>query len=254
MVNARFISKYAKENIVLKMMFREAASEADVAFVYSQLSSLPSTKTANIISREDAREIMAAEIGDDYEQVIGINPFPYSIDFTVNEEWANVDSLAAIETAFEKNELVREVYYRPMVVKKVEANMRMIGWILLGIALAFLVIAVTLINSTVRLTMYSKRFLIKSMQLVGATRPFVRRPFMWDSIATGISAGLAACLVILGCLFFLKEVNPALNLIDNAFILTWLFTSILALGFMITGISSYFAINRYLNLKLEELY
>ena len=239
---------------MLKMMFREAASDADVAFVYNQLSALPSVKKATIISQEEAREIMASEIGEDYEQVIGINPFPYSIDFTVNEAWANVDSLVKIETLFEKNQMVREVYYRPMVVQKVEANMRLIGWVLLAIASAFLIISITLINSTVRLTMYSKRFLIKSMQLVGATRPFVRRPFIWDSIASGISAGLVACLVILGFLFLLKEVNPALNLVDDVFMLTGLFASILALGFIITGISSYFAINRYLNLKLEELY
>lgn len=254
LINARYIAKYAKENIVLRMMFRENAKETDVAFIHNQLSSSNFLKTSQVISREDAKEIMADEMGEGFEEVIGVNPFPYSIDFTVKEEWANVDSLAQIAGFFEKNELIREVHYPPVVVAQVETNLRFIGWVLLAIAAAFLVISITLINSTVRLTIYSKRFLVKSMQLVGATRSFIRRPFIWESILTGILAGLMACAVILGLMFAIKEFNANLNLVNDPFIIAILFASILALGFIITAVSSYFAINRYLNLKLEELY
>lgn len=254
LINARFIARYAKENIVLRMMFREAANESDVAFIHNQLANSVYIKTSQIITREEAVEIMAEELGEGYEEVIGVNPFPFSIDFTVKENWANVDSLASIAQKFEKNELVREVHYPPVVVAQVETNLRLIGWILLAVAVAFLIISITLINSTVRLTIYSKRFLVKSMQLVGATRSFIRRPFMWESILTGISAGLFACLVILGLMFLIKEVNPSINLVNDPILITGLFVSILALGFTITAVSSYFAINRYLNLKLEELY
>lgn len=236
------------------MMFRENAKETDVAFIHNQLSSSNFLKTSQVISREDAKEIMADEMGEGFEEVIGVNPFPYSIDFTVKEEWANVDSLAQIAGFFEKNELIREVHYPPVVVAQVETNLRFIGWVLLAIAGAFLVISITLINSTVRLTIYSKRFLVKSMQLVGATRSFIRRPFIWESILTGILAGLMACAVILGLMFAIKEFNANLNLVNDPFIIAILFASILALGFIITAVSSYFAINRYLNLKLEELY
>jgi len=254
LINARLIARHAKENIQLRMLFRESAKEADVAYLHNKLSAQRYVKTAMMISREEAREIMAESMGEEAEEVIGMNPFPYSIDFTVKEEWVNLDSLAKIEASFEQHEQVREVHYPPVVVQQVETNLRLVGWILLGIALAFLIISITLINSTVRLTMYSKRFLVKSMQLVGATRSFIRRPFMWESILTGLSAALMACLVILGFLFFLKEINPALNLIDDAWLLSALFLSVILLGFIITGVSSYFAINRYLNLKLEELY
>lgn len=254
LVNARFIAKYAKENIVLRMMFREAASESDVAFVHNQLLSAPYTREAQIITRDEAKAMMADELGEGYEEIIGVNPFPYSIDFTVNERWANVDSLAAIAAFYEQNEMVREVHYPPTVVSQVDANIRSISLVLLGVAIAFLIVSISLINSTVRLTIYSKRFLVKSMQLVGATRSFIRKPFMWESILTGLSAGLMACLGILGLMFLIKEVNPELNLVNNAVLLALLFASILALGFIITAVSSYFAINRYLNLKLEELY
>lgn len=254
LINARYIAKYAKENIVLRMMFRENAKETDVAFIHNQLSSSNFLKTSQVISREDAKEIMADEMGEGFEEVIGVNPFPYSIDFTVKEEWANVDSLAQIAGFFEKNELIREVHYPPVVVAQVETNLRFIGWVLLAIAGAFLVISITLINSTVRLTIYSKRFLVKSMQLVGATRSFIRKPFMWESILTGILAGLMACAVILGLMFAIKEFNANLNLVNDPILIAILFASILALGFIITAVSSYFAINRYLNLKLEELY
>jgi cell division transport system permease protein len=254
LINARYIAKYAKENIVLRMMFRENAKESDVAFIHNQLSSSNYLKTSKVISREEAKEIMADEMGDGFEEVIGVNPFPYSIDFTVKEEWANVDSLAQIAGFFEKNELIREVHYPPVVVAQVETNLRFIGWVLLAIAGAFLIISVTLINSTVRLTVYSKRFLVKSMQLVGATRSFIRKPFMWESILTGILAGLMACAVILGLMFAIKEFNANLNLVNDPILIAILFASILALGFIITAVSSYFAINRYLNLKLEELY
>lgn len=254
LINARYIAKYAKENIVLRMMFRENAKESDVAFIHNQLSSSNYLKTSKVISREEAKEIMADEMGDGFEEVIGVNPFPYSIDFTVKEEWANVDSLAQIAGFFEKNELIREVHYPPVVVAQVETNLRFIGWVLLAIAGAFLIISVTLINGTVRLTVYSKRFLVKSMQLVGATRSFIRKPFMWESILTGILAGLMACAVILGLMFAIKEFNANLNLVNDPILIAILFASILALGFIITAVSSYFAINRYLNLKLEELY
>ncbi len=254
LINARYIGKYAKENIVLRMMFRESANETDVAFTHNQLLNSPYTRTSTIITRDEAKEIMADELGEGYEEVIGINPFPFSIDFTVKEPWANVDSLASIAAFYEKNELVREVHYPPVVVAQVETNLRFIGWVLLAVAAAFLIVSVTLINSTVRLTIYSKRFLVKSMQLVGATRSFIRRPFMWETIVTGLLAGLLACAVILGLMFAVKEFNANLNLVNDPLLIAGLFISIIALGFIITAVSSYFAINRYLNLKLEELY
>lgn len=254
LINARMIARYAKENIQVRMMFRDAATETDVALIHNKLEARQYVKQSQIISREEAREIMAESMGEEAEALIGMNPFPYSIDFTVKEDWVNLDSLAKIEKAFEAFEQVREVHYPPVVVKQVETNLQFVGWVLLAIAFAFLVISITLINSTVRLTIYSKRFLVKSMQLVGATRSFIRRPFMWESILTGLSAALFACLVILGFLIFLKEINPALNLIDDVWLLSGLFLSVMLLGFIITAVSSYFAINRYLNLKLEELY
>lgn len=254
MINARFIGKYAKENIVLRMMFREAANETDVAFTHNKLLNSPFLKSSTVISREEAMNIMADKMGEGYEEVIGINPFPFSIDFTVNEDFVSVDSLAAISARFEQNPLVREVYYNPGVVAQVDVNIRRISLILLIVAIAFLIVSITLINSTVRLTIYSKRFLVKSMQLVGATKSFIRRPFIWESILTGIMAGLMACAVILALMFAVKEFNSNLNLVNDPVLIGGLFISILALGFIITAVSSYFAINRYLNLKLEELY
>jgi len=254
LINARLIARYAKENIQVRMMFRDSATEADVALMHNKLEARHFVKTSQVISREEARELMAQSMGEEAEELIGMNPFPFSIDFTVHEDWVNLDSLAMIERTYEAFEQVREVHYPPVVVQQVETNLKFIGWILLAIASAFLIISITLINSTVRLTIYSKRFLVKSMQLVGATRSFIRRPFMWESIFTGLSAALFACLVILGFLIFLKEINPALNLIDDVWLLSGLFLSVMLLGFIITAVSSYFAINRYLNLKLEELY
>jgi cell division transport system permease protein len=225
-----------------------------VALVYGELLSSHFINSAVIITKEDALRIMEEDMGNGFEEMIGVNPFPYSIDFTVKEEWANLDSLAGISTRFMANPLVRELHYPTVVIRQVEANFRLIGWVLFGVAMGFLAISITLINSTVRLTIYSKRFLVKSMQLVGATRAFIRRPFVLESIFTGLMAALLACLSLLGILLVMTQVNPELNLVGSMGVLGLIFGSIALLGFAITAVSSYFAVNKFLNLKLEELY
>lgn len=254
LVNAQKVKRYLKENIELQIMFRDSAKDADVVKWFNTLQAKAYTRYAKVVSKEDAKKQLAEDWGEGVEDLLGFNPLPVSINLKVHEAWANNDSLQQIEAYVEADPLIREMAYKKEVVKKIDGNIEFISWLLLAIALVFLIISITLINSTVRLTLYSKRFLVKSMQLVGATRSFIRKPFMWQSILTGLSAALLACLVLLGFLVLLQELLPQLIIVDDSFMIVTVFGSVLILGFIITAVSSYFAINKYLNLKIEDLY
>lgn len=254
MINAKKLDTYLKESVELHLLFREGTKEADAAFWFHKIKESDYVKQAEFISREEAKERMENELGAGAIEILGYNPMPFSIIFNVKESYAKKDSLSAIKKELEQIDYVRELSYQADIVEQIEGNVKMIGLILLSIAFAFLIIAVALINSTVRLSMYSKRFLIKSMQLVGATRSFIRKPLMWQTIWTGLLAAGLACLAILFVIVNISAYFPQLIIVKDLIPVSALFGSVLLLGLFITTISSYFAINRYLNLRLDDLY
>lgn len=254
LIKANELKKILKESIELKVMFRESVSSSEASRWHNVLAGRAYVKSAKLISKEEALENMKAEYGDDIIDVLGANPLPYSIEMNIYERFARTDSLNALKAEIETDPKVREVVYQADLVENIDRNVKRVTIAMIVVVFLFLLIAIALINSTIRLTIYSRRFLVKSMQLVGATRSFIRRPFIWQSIVNGVLSGVLAISILVALLYGIQETWPGLISVNDATSVSLLFASVLALGFIISAISSYFAINRYLNLKLEELY
>lgn len=254
LIKANELKKILKESIELKVMFRESVSSSEASRWHNVLSGRAYIKSARLISKEEALENMKSEHGDDIIDILGANPLPYSIDVNIYERFAITDSLSVLKAEIEADPKVREVVYQADLVENIDRNVQRVTIAMVVVVFLFLLIAIALINSTIRLTIYSRRFLVKSMQLVGATRSFIRRPFIWQSIVNGVLSGVLAISILVALLYAIQESWPGLISVNDATSVSLLFASVLALGFIISAISSYFAINRYLNLKLEELY
>lgn len=254
LIKAKDVKREVKESIELKVIFRKGITKSEATKWQTILAGRHYVKSAKLVSEEEALDRMKANYGQEAVDVLDVNPLPMSIELNVIESFANVSQLDGLKNEIEKDPQVREVVYQENIVAEIDRNMRRVT---IGIGLfvvVFLLIAVALINSTIRLTMYSRRFLIKSMQLVGATRTFIRRPFVMQSIVNGLLSGVMALSMLLALLYLVQQQIPGLMQSSDAYPVGLLFASVLALGFIISAISSYFAINRYLNLKLEELY
>ena len=182
------------------------------------------------------------------------NPLLPSIDVRFNAPWANNDSLAKIEAYVTENENVKEVYYQRSLVQMINKNLRNISIVILGFSLLLLIIAMALINNTIRLSVYSKRFVIRSMQLVGATESFIRRPFVIKGIMQGSISAFVAILMLLGIIEAMRENIPELKLLTDQLTLIYLFTGIIVTGILMSGLSTSVAVSKYLRMKTDKLY
>ncbi|MCK4289010.1 MAG: hypothetical protein KAW86_07390, partial [Bacteroidales bacterium] len=182
------------------------------------------------------------------------NPLLPSIDLRLKAEYANIDSLAIIEKDLLANKNVKEVFYQKSLVHLINKNLRRISIIILGFSILLLIIAIALINNTIRLSVYSKRFLIKSMQLVGATQAFIRRPFILKGILHGILGAFIAILLLVGILYFSQQEIPELVNLQDADLFISIFGFVILLGIIISWMSTFFAVKKYLNLKADSLY
>lgn len=253
--HANGLKNYLKENVQMSLLFMEDANEPDILHFEQQLENMPQVKRVKYISKKEARKIMAADLGEDAIDILGYNPFPPSLDIYFEASYAAPDSLEKFKKGLlEKRNNVREVFYQKALVKNIDKNIRIAGALVLFFAILFMFIALVLINNTIRLTLYSKRFLIKSMQLVGATRWFIRRPFILKSVFHGLLGGICASGLLWGVIYLLKQKFPLLKVGYSPEFLVMLFPGLMFLGIIITGISSFFSMNKYLKMKLEDLY
>ena len=212
------------------------------------------TKLATYVSKEEAAEQHSEEIGENFIDFLGYNPLKNSIDVQLNADFVSPEQIERIATEISKKNYVDEVSYDKPLVGLLSDNVKKISfWILVASAI-FTFIAVLLINSSIRLSIYSKRFIIKTMQMVGATKIFIRRPFIWTNIKLGMLGAVIALLALAGALFYLNNNFPELNLFQDSTILILLFVGVFVLGVLISLISTYFATQRFLNLRTDELY
>ncbi len=206
------------------------------------------------ISKELAAENLSKELGEDFVEFLGHNPLLSSIDIYLKAEYANTDSIQTFIKKVAAKEMVKEVVYQESLIDMVNKNIRTIGIVILAFTALLLVIAVALINNTIRLAIYSQRFLIKSMQMVGATKGFIRRPFLGYGILHGLLGALIAILLLLLTLHLGQREIPELVFLRNWFEFIVIFVIVAALGILISGLSTYFAVSKYLRLKSNELY
>lgn len=254
LLNAKKLSDHVKNSFVVQVFLKDNANDAETRKLQKTLEAEDFVSDTRYITKEEAVEIMKKDIGEDFVEFLGYNPLQASIDIHLVPEYAHPDSLVWIEKMLYANPRVKEVVYQPDLIEMVNKNIRLISMVVLGFSALLLIIAIALINNTIRLAVFSKRFLIRSMQLVGATRGFIMRPFIWQGVIQGLWAALIALLLIGGVLYYAQIEIPELMSIQDVRSLARLFGFVVLLGILISVISTIFAVNKYLNTDLDKLY
>lgn len=254
LLNAQRLANYFKEQVSVSISLKDDAKEADVLHLQKTLSVAEFAKSVRFISKEQAAERFSQEIGEDFISFIGVNPLQNSIDLSLKAEYAEPGKMEEIAQEIGQNAFVTEVTYDKPLVALIHENVEKISLIILIISSLFTIIAILLINSSIRLSIYSKRFTIKTMQLVGATRSFIRRPFIFTNIRLGVYGAIFAMLLLYGCISYLNNNFPEFGLMTDTHIIFIVFSGILIIGVLITWLSTYFAAQRFLNLNTNDLY
>lgn len=254
LLNTKSLASHFKEQIVMTVYLKDNAKDIEITQMQKKIQLNSSTKRVQFKSKEVAAEEYARDIGEDFVEFLGFNPLLNSIDIYFNAAYVNALSLNQTKTEIEISDFVAEVVYDQPLVTLLEKNIERISFVLLISTALFVVIALLLINSSIRLSIYSKRFVIKTMQLVGATKSFIRRPFILSHLSLGI---ISSFLALTALNFLLWEVNkrfPEIEIMQQTSELMIVFGSVLILGISITGVSTFFATQRYLNLKTDAVY
>jgi cell division transport system permease protein len=254
LVHAKNLSKYVKENIVLNIIVNEGAKEVDVTALQKQLDANPYVLKTQYVSKELAARNLTKDLGEDFVDFLGYNPLLSSIDVYLKADYANNASIQTFTATVNKNPLVKEVVYQKSLIDMVNQNIKGIGLVILAFASILLIIAVALINNTIRLAIYSQRFLIKSMQLVGATKGFIRKPFLTYGVLHGLLGGLIAVILLLLTLYFAQQQVPEMIILRDWFEFSLVFIGVIGIGVLISGLSTYFAVSKFLRLKIYDLY
>jgi cell division transport system permease protein len=254
LLNAKKLSDYVKENIGISIILKDGVKEVDMRRLQKDLDATPYVKATEYISKEEAAEKLQDELGEDFINFLGYNPLLASIDIYLFAEYANVDSISVIENKIGNFPEVKEVFYHKSLVHLINDNVRKISFFILAFSALLFTIALALINNTIRLSVYSRRFLINTMQLVGATGNFIRRPLIMKGIMHGIYGALIAIGLLCGIIYLAqKEFSEIVNFKDVE-ILGVLFIFVLFLGILITWMSTYLAVNKYLRAQEDDLY
>ena len=248
------LSNYVKENITLSVIIKDSAEELDVINARKILKQKPYVKQIRHISKEEALKELAEEMGEDPIEFLGYNPLSASFEINLKSTYANNDSILFIVNQIKTMSVVKGVDYQKNLIHEVNQNVKKITFSLLAIAGLLLVISFILINNTVRLLIYSNRFLIHTMKLVGATRHFIRKPYILQGIIIGIIASGFAILYILGLFYwFASDLEVVIDFHDVK-LYAIIFGTILFFGLIITTVSTFFAVNKYLKHNLDDLY
>jgi cell division transport system permease protein len=254
LVHAKNLSKYVNENIVLNIIVNEGAKEVDITALQKQLDANPYVLKTQYVSKELAARNLTKDLGEDFVDFLGYNPLLSSIDVYLKADFANNESIQKFTATVNKNALVKEVVYQKSLIDMVNQNIQGIGLVILAFASILLIIAVALINNTIRLAIYSQRFLIKSMQLVGATKSFIRKPFLSYGILHGLLGGLIAIILLLLTLYVAQQQVPEMIILRDWFEFSMVFIGVIILGVLISGLSTYFAVSKFLHSKIYDLY
>lgn len=253
-INYEKISNNFKENIPMSIYFNEETTEEQVAAYQTELGQELFIKDLTFVHKDSAANTHQQTIGEDFVKFLGFNPLQHSFDLHFNGEYVEQDSIKNIEIAIKENPLVDEVVYDSQLVDLVNKNIKTISFWVLIISGFFAVIAMLLINSSLRLSINSKRFIIKTMQMVGATKSFIRKPFIWNSVKLGMIGSALAIIGILALTSYADSKLPTLGLMSDGKSIFLVCGAVFIVGIVITYISTYFATQRFLNLKSDDLY
>ncbi|MDF9829215.1 permease-like cell division protein FtsX [Parabacteroides sp. PF5-6] len=248
------LSEYVKENIAFSIVLKENQKEADIKQMQKKLDAQAYIKSTEYISKEQAAKELEEELGENPETFLGFNPLQASIEVKLHSEYANPDSLKRIEREIMSYTSVSDLLYRKDMMEMVHTNITRVGLILLILAVVLMVISFVLISNTIRLLIYSKRFLIHTMKLVGATPGFIRRPFIGYNVVSGIMAAVLAILLLTGALYYLQtELEGFIRILDMQTLLL-VYAGVLVLGIALSVSATVLAVNRYLRMRGDEMY
>jgi cell division transport system permease protein len=254
LINARELSDYLRESLSFSIMLDDEAKEPDIRMLQKDLDAKPYVKSTEYVSKDAAAIKMKKELGEDFINFLGENPLPPTIDVYLYAGYTNPDSVSKIEKYVREYPFVKEVYVQESLLFLINENVRKISFFLLIMSTFLFLIALTIINNTIRLSIYSRRFLIRTMQLVGATRGFIRRPFIIQSALQGLLAALVAMSLLLGLLYLVEKEFLLLFSFESTYLLVLLGASIIIIGVLINIISTFFSVNRYLSISEDQLY
>ena len=254
LVNAKSVSDYFKENMQVSVMMKQNVSEDKAMGFKSALDKERYIKSTMFVSKEQGRREMADLLGDDFLDVFETSPIPVSIDVTLNADYVSADSLEVVRAEIAESPLVDEVVYQRSLVDALNANLSRIS-LIMGVFIALLLfISYVLINNTVRLSVFARRFTIHTMKLVGATKQFIRAPFLVQSAFQGVFSALISIVVLVGILFFVKSEFAQLFEVFRLELLLLVMGIVLVSGLVICVVSTYFVVGKLVSLKKDELY
>ena len=256
MMHAQRLSKHLKENIGFEIVLNSNVKEDYILSLKKELKAMPAVKSIEYITKDEAIRRLSEDLGEDFLQWLGNeeNPLLPSLDVRFNAVYANPDSLNAFEKRLLENKNIKEVYYQKSLVDLIDQNVNRIGLLLMVASLVLLIIAITLIRNTIRISIYSKRFLVRSMQLVGATPAFIRKPFVRQGRLQGFFGAVLADLLLFATLYGMTSRLPELALVQDYRIIACIFVGIIIMGILLGGLSTHSALRKYLNTDVDRLY
>ncbi|MEZ4858459.1 MAG: permease-like cell division protein FtsX [Flavobacteriaceae bacterium] len=253
-LNTKKVADHFKEKIALTVFLKDTAKQVEIDQLQQSLALAEYTKSATFVSKEQAAEEHSATIGENFMEFLGYNPLQNSIDVYLLADFVSPSKLEEIQSEIMTKDFVDEVTYDKPLIVLLNDNIKKISFWALVVSGIFLFIAVLLINSSIRLSVYAKRFTIKTMQMVGATKGFIRRPFIWKNIQLGMIGSLVAIAGIAAVLYYLDKYFPQMQFMQDKLLIGGLFLFVLAMGLLISWLSTFFATQRFLNLRTDELY
>ena len=252
-LTAHNMSVYVRENISFSVLISDDMKEADILKLQKKLNQEPFVKQSEYISKKQALKEQTEAMGTDPEEFLGYNPFTASLEIKLHSDYANSDSIAKIEKMIKKNSNIQDVLYRKELIDAVNENIRNISLVLLALAVVLTFISFALINNTIRLAIYSKRFLIHTMKLVGASWSFIRGPFLRKNVWSGVLAGMLADAILMGTAYWAVTYEQELIQVITPVMLI-VCGSVLVFGIVITWLCAYISMNKYLRMKANTLY
>lgn len=253
-LTAHNMSVYVRENISFSVLISDDMKEADILKLQKKLNQGPFVKQSEYISKKQALKEQTEAMGTDPEEFLGYNPFTASLEIKLHSDYANSDSIAKIEKMIKKNSNIQDVLYRKELIDAVNENIRNISLVLLALAVVLTFISFALINNTIRLAIYSKRFLIHTMKLVGASWSFIRGPFLRKNVWSGVLAGMLADAILMGTAYWAVTYEQELIQVITPEVMLIVCGSVLVFGIVITWLCAYISMNKYLRMKANTLY
>ncbi|MBF6641735.1 ABC transporter permease [Flavobacterium sp. J49] len=253
-INSKRLSDNFKEEIAMTVFFKNEANDSVIKAFSEEMKTAKFAKSFEYVSKEKAAQQHKKVIGEDFMQFLGVNPLQNSFDIHLKADFVTNPEIAKIENRLRKNEMVADIVYDKQLVTLVNDNVKNISMWILIITSVFAIVSVLLINSSLRLSIYANRFIIKTMQMVGATKSFIRKPFIKTNVILGFIGAVLAILALIGLLIYIQTTYPNLGIMEDQLSISMVLLGVLVMGIVITWISTFFATQRFLNLRTDDLY